>query len=184
MAEIRLCGLQPYPMKKNLCGKDPFHAIEKERFNKMSAPKPSTATVIGMQARVLARKTWAKIPQSLWKQIFRPCALGFIGLAIAVALWGFSYKLSLYRQHSGASSPISVAKLWIESRNASVVAGSGVTVQSHLLRISQVLPAAAQRFPRSACGVDCILPECRHTVAYFDFLIPFRSPPALRLSTA
>lgn len=150
----------------------------------MSAPKPSTATAIGTQESFLARRTRTKSPKSLWKQIFRPSALGFIGLAIAVALWGFSYKLSLYDRHTGPSSRISVAKLWIESRNASVVAASGLKVQSHFLRISQVLSAPIQRFPRSVCAVACTLPKRSHTVAYFDFLIPFRSPPAQRFSMA
>ena len=150
----------------------------------MSPPTPFTVTVIGAQESVVALRTRAKIQQSSWKQIFRPCALGFIGLAIAVALWGFSYKLSLYCRHTGPSSPISVAKFWIEPRNASAVAASGLKVQSHFLRISQVLSAPIQSFPRLACAVACTLPMCRHTVAYFDFLIPFRSPPAQRFSMA
>jgi len=149
----------------------------------VSARKPFTAAVIGTQESVLARGTRARSPQSLWKQIFRPCALGLIGLAIAVALWGFSYKLSLYHRDTGPSSRISVAKLWIESRNSSVAAAS-LKAQSHVLRISQVLPAPIQRLPRSAGTVACIFPECRHTVAYFDFLIPFRSPPPHRFCLA
>ncbi|MFZ0304357.1 MAG: hypothetical protein WAL75_16825 [Terracidiphilus sp.] len=39
-----------------------------------------------------------------------------IGLAIAVALWGYGYKLSLYHRHPGTSSVNQVAKLWTKER--------------------------------------------------------------------
>jgi hypothetical protein len=31
--------------------------------------------------------------------LMRPLSLGLIGLAVAVAIWGFAYKLSLYQPH-------------------------------------------------------------------------------------
>ncbi len=185
MAEIRCAACNVIPGTGVYTRRTRFTHSKRNGSAKMSAPKPFTALVLSTQGIVPGRRARTKCPQFLWKQIFRPCALGLIGLAIAVALWGFSYKLSLYHRHTGPSSRISVAKLWIDPRSASVVAATcGLKVQSHLLRISQVFAAPIQRFPRSSRAVAYILPECRHTVAYFDFLIPFRSPPAQRFSMA
>lgn len=44
--------------------------------------------------------------------MFRPYALGFLALAIAIALWGSGYKLSRYDPHPSAASRASIAKLW------------------------------------------------------------------------
>jgi hypothetical protein len=43
----------------------------------------------------------------------RPLSLALIGLAAAVTLWGFAYKLSLYYPDQNHPAPISVAKLWL-----------------------------------------------------------------------
>lgn len=45
--------------------------------------------------------------------IMRPLNLGLIGLAIAVAIWGFAYKLSLYQPHPNQSAQTTVAKMWL-----------------------------------------------------------------------
>ena len=45
-----------------------------------------------------------------WANV-RPLAIGLVGLALAVVLWGLGYKLSLYRPHPGPSVRMSVAKL-------------------------------------------------------------------------
>jgi hypothetical protein len=52
-------------------------------------------------------------PPYSWRYIIRPLNLGLIGLAVAVALWGFAYKLSLYRPHQNHPASMSVAKLWL-----------------------------------------------------------------------
>ncbi len=120
----------------------------------------------------------------LWKQIFRPCALGLVGLAIAVTLWGFSFKLSQYHHHTAPSSRIPVAKLWIEPRNASVAAASSLTAKSHLIVVSQAFPVLIQPLPRLDLAVTCILAVCTRGIVSFDFLIRFRSPPTERFSQA
>jgi hypothetical protein len=43
----------------------------------------------------------------------RPLSLALFGLAAAVTLWGFAYKLSLYYPDQNHPAPISVAKLWL-----------------------------------------------------------------------
>ncbi len=54
---------------------------------------------------------------SRWRQTFRPTALGFIALALAVVIWGYGYKLSLYFTAPDSQDEIPAAKLWIEHRN-------------------------------------------------------------------
>ena len=41
--------------------------------------------------------------RELWRQISNPLALGLLGLAVAVVVWGYGYKLSLYSPPSGTS---------------------------------------------------------------------------------
>jgi hypothetical protein len=47
-----------------------------------------------------------------WGYILQPLNLSLIGLAVAVTLWGFAYKLSLYQPDETHASRSSVAKLW------------------------------------------------------------------------
>lgn len=57
-----------------------------------------------------SRRRWG------WKQVFRPLTLGLMGLAVAVTLWGFAYKISLYSNSSDPLPHLPVAKVWIEHR--------------------------------------------------------------------
>ena len=145
----------------------------------MSAQSPITVIVNAAQRHFLRMRTQVRCVYPLWRQIFRPCALGIIGLAIAVVLWGAAYNLSLYHRHATPSS-VTVAKLWIESRNASVTVASRFKAKSHLVPGSQAFSVPIQRLPHFSHAVACILPVCTRGVAHFDFRIPFRSPPPPR----
>jgi hypothetical protein len=113
-----------------------------------------------------------------WKLLFEPFALGIIALAIVVALSAFVHKLSHYDRHAASSLRIQVVKLWSEPRKALVTTAArlGATVSRLLGSYAFLLPI--QRFPRLGRTVAWILPVSRRGVAYFDFLIPFRSPPS------
>jgi hypothetical protein len=82
----------------------------------MTAWNPSTARIA--QARVASTSADSETVRSgtPWQQLFRPCTLAFFGLAIAITLWGYGYKLSLYL-HLPDSEQIPVAKMWIEHRH-------------------------------------------------------------------
>jgi hypothetical protein len=80
--------------------------------------------------------------------------LGIIGLTIAVALWEAGYKLSLYHHYATPSS-VPVAKLWIESRNASAAATSRFKVKSHLVPGSQAFFVTLHMPPRFNRAVAC-----------------------------
>ncbi len=149
---------------------------QKELFDELSAQSPLTIISGATRKSVLGMRTQIRGRNPSWRQVFRPCTLGLIGLAISVALWGFGYKLSLYHRHS-TFARIPIAKLWIEPRNASVAAASSLSTKSHLIPASQAFPVPIQELPSHSRAAASIFPVCTRDVAYFDFLIPFRSPP-------
>jgi len=120
--------------------------------------------------------TLTQAKSSSFPQIFRPCALGLVALAIAVFLWGFSYKLSLYNRSSNPTARASVAKLWIEPR-------SNVTAAAANKRLA--LPPGPDFLAASVPG-EVSAPRCaiiRPTAAgvcgfaSWAYLLPLRSPP-------
>ena len=64
-------------------------------------PDPITSTT---QETKLGPGIHAQRKRSFPMWAFRPCAIGFIGLAIAVFSWGLGYKLSLYHPHPTPTS--------------------------------------------------------------------------------
>ena len=152
-------------------------------YDDLSARSPITVIANAMQRRILRMRTQVRCVYPSRIQIFRPCALGIIGLAIAVVLWGAGYKLSLYHRHATPSS-VPVAKLWIESRQAFVTAVSRFKAKSHLVPGSQALSALIPRLPRLSSTVASILPVCVRDIDYFVFPIPSRSPPPHRFFLA
>lgn len=145
---------------------------------------PFTIYASAAQASVLSTRKHAQNLYPPWKQIFRPCALGFIGLAIVVGLWGYGYKLSLYHRHDQHATRVSVAKLWIEPRHASLVPASKTKANSHVFPGSQALSLPVQNVPNLKRAVASTLPRVSRDVAYLDLLIPSRSPPSLRFCLA
>jgi len=65
------------------------------------------------------------------RRILRPLNLGLIGLAAAVAIWGFAYKLSLYQPHSSHSAQTNVVKMWLGPERTLLTARG--RPKSHLL---------------------------------------------------
>lgn len=55
------------------------------------------------------------------ERFLSPISAGFLGLMMAVVLWGTAYKLSLYHPHPAPVVRTQVAKLWLESRTSFVV---------------------------------------------------------------
>lgn len=149
----------------------------------MSDQSPFSFIANTAQQRILHGRTQTRCKYPSLKQIFRPCALGTLGLAIAVVLWGAGYKLSLYHRHP-TPSPVPVAKLWIESRNASLAVASGLKAKPHLVSSSQAFINPIQRLPHHSHAGVCMLSVPTRDIAYLGFLIPFRSPPPLRFFLA
>lgn len=113
----------------------------------------------------------------------RATALGFLGLALAVALWAFSYKLSrLDFSHASKLGHVPVAKLWIEQRSGTVgIAGTARLVPSNSRIFAQPGPDVllAESPDR---GFDCDLAAAvraaqPRAIPFFHSAIPLRSPP-------
>jgi hypothetical protein len=137
-------------------------------------------TTSATKKSVLKMRTQVQSSYSSWKQLFRPCALGFIGLAIVVALWGFSYKLSLYHRNTAPSARVSVARFWIEPRSVSATAASKLKGKSHLFPGSQALFVAVRKCPSLNRAVANILLPTTRGFEYLHSPIPSRSPPPHR----
>ena len=116
---------------------------------------------------------------SFSRRLFRPWAIGFIGLAISVALWGYGYKISRYNPHPDASSRTLLAKMWDKHQDVTQVAGATnacsqpqlqLELHAALLLLSQP-PTPAER----ACHES---DETKRIPALFSSVVPLRSPPS------
>jgi hypothetical protein len=122
------------------------------------------------------RQTPPQIPQT--RRASRPWALGLIGLAIAVALWGFGYKLSRYSLHSDISSRASFAKLWDKHQDSAQVAENAkLTPQSHPGLETQAIFALLQDTPELERPAGCHSEESKLILLWSSSLLPLRSPP-------
>jgi hypothetical protein len=112
----------------------------------------------------------------------RACSIGLIALALAVFLWGFGYKLSLYCPHENPAFKASVAKLWNEHR--SIASASKLSVKSHVVPDSQAIITPTLSFSTIQNAAVSLLFEGDRAIAFWAFLVPFRSPPASRFCIA
>lgn len=121
--------------------------------------------------------------RELWRAISNPLAVGLLGLALAVTLWGYGYKLSLYGSVCGNSTPrVPVAKLWIEHR-------FGVAAFSQDSNSPKLKPRVyAQPGASAVFAVASVLPFQHgpalppvsvraYVTPFFHAAIPLRSPP-------
>ena len=113
----------------------------------------------------------------LFAAAFRPCVLGFLCLAVAIAAWGFGYKISLYQPNSGIRS--TVAKLWDKQHNARTTADvlNQTKLISDLTYLVGVHSMASLACPRPAVAHLPSLPRVFVSLASVDYRLPFRSPP-------
>jgi hypothetical protein len=111
----------------------------------------------------------------LFASAFRPCVLGFLVLALAVAAWGFGYKISLYQPNSGTR--LTVAKLWDEHRNVKTGGNNRKKVDSDRTYLSELHSPDLRRCPRPAIAYLATLPRPSVSLAVVDYCLPFRSPP-------
>jgi hypothetical protein len=151
---------------------------QKGLFDTMSAGSPSTILPQAVQ-KIEALPIDHAVTQSVpAKRVFRPCALGFIGLAIAVALWGFGYKLSRYTLHPDSLTRTSVAKLWDKHQDAGQVIASKLNAEAQLrLKLYAVL-TSLQNAPEPDPVAFRAPDDVENVPSSFRSLIPFRSPPS------
>lgn len=114
----------------------------------------------------------------------RPCSLGLIALAVAVFLWGFGYKLSLYHVHPNPFSHISQAKLWIEPRNARTVAGVMQKAKAEPAPCADSLAVTTPAAGLCDAGRAEIAAPGAPSQPVSGSPLPSRSPPAARFFLA
>jgi hypothetical protein len=155
----------------------------KERAGELSV-RSSITIITGTAWRIARMKTPAPSRYPTWRQIVGPYILGLSGVVIAVALWSLGSKLSPNYGHAVPSWRAPVARLGVEPRGASSPAPFRFRAKSHFapdLAAISVLVSWPARLDR-AVAYPASVP--RRGIAYFDFLIPFRSPPPQRFSLA
>lgn len=109
-------------------------------------------------------------------------AVGLLGLAIAVTLWGFGYKLSRYNLHSDTNSRASFAKLWDKHQDSAKIAETAkVTAQPHPGLEWDAILAFLQETPELQCSTFCPSGECTRIPLSSRSLVPLRSPPSRTL---
>jgi hypothetical protein len=111
-------------------------------------------------------------------------ALCLLGLALAIALWAFSSKLSRFDfSHGGTLGHVPAARLWIEQRFGIAVTARVVSSRP---RIHGQPGADALIANSPAFDFDCVpAMPARATrpraLPFFQSAIPLRSPPAVSL---
>lgn len=143
----------------------------------MAAPKPDAMTTASPEESISSGVVSSSSAYLLRRQIFRPCALGLIGLAISVFLCGFSCKLSLYHPHPAPSSQSQTVKLWFEPRHGSFDSAPRTTAKADLVRDSYAAPAAIRGIERADNAVVGDSGNFLRKTALFVLPIPARSPP-------
>ncbi len=169
-------SLRPRP----ICNEAGLPRRKRELFDLMSIRSPIPIHASAARKSVLSTKPKAQSQCSSWRQVSRPCALGIVGLAIAVFLWGYGYKLSLYHRHSEPSTQVSVAKLWIEYRSTAAVAASRLRARPHSIAGSLEFAVPVQYHLWLSRILFCIFLASIGFFASFDLLIPSRAPPPHR----
>ena len=109
--------------------------------------------------------------------ILQPSVFGCLGLALAVFLWGYNYRLSLYHQRDLASRTMA-AKLWVDQRHTTGLASLRIRVEADFHGASDALDAS----PRDlldltvASALDAV-PARTRRLCFSESLLPLRSPP-------
>jgi hypothetical protein len=112
------------------------------------------------------------------RSILRPLNICIIGLAFAVALWGFAYKLSLYQTHQNHSSQISVAKMWLGTEGASAAARNRVKPHTYSKTTLKPFPNYQDKSsPASHNELQAVLEAAVVTRGRASSIRP-RSPPS------
>lgn len=114
----------------------------------------------------------------------QPKPLRLLGLAVAIALWGFGYRLSTYELHPSSNARGGAAKLCLEPRNASFALAARIKSSAHLIPVSAAIPASARFFPHIECVLVCPVLQNTARPVTLRFLIPFRSPPSQNIPSA
>ena len=133
---------------------------------KVGRRKPAPESVSARPARM-----WERV--LAWRQFCSPSALGCLGLALAIVLWGYGYRLSVYQPHRDAASRTLAAKLWVDQRH-SACAASG---QQQHPPSEAPEPSPLHSFHLVCVCALIVLPTRVRCARSSKSLLPLRSPP-------
>lgn len=141
------------------------------------------AAVIGTTPERVVTGGLEESASSRWSRFLRPSVLGCFGLALAIVVWGYNYRLSLYHPHRDTASRTLAAKLWVDQRQAAVevVAHLGARTQQHA---SSDAPDLSPLHPfdlTCVCALVAVPTRIRRTRCAKS-LLPPRSPPSSSFS--
>jgi hypothetical protein len=111
---------------------------------------------------------------------FRPYAFGLLTLALAIALWGFGYRLSRYNPHPSAASRASMAKLWDKQLDSPSSVTSILNSRAHLTSGLRILWISIERPQGMEASVALDIDQRDERPSRnLRRLSPSRSPPFL-----
>jgi hypothetical protein len=111
---------------------------------------------------------------------FHPCTLGLLLLALAVALFSYGYKASLYRFEAHQTTHFPVAKALVEHRDG--YAAKSFHRPRHRGRLQlEVIPDSyiARVVPSTPVlsFTVCRISVVSRALPFYDIALPLRSPP-------
>ena len=127
---------------------------------------------------VFSARTIENLRRFAGKQLLRPCSLALFGLAVAIALWGFSYKISLYHRHRLSPMRSVVAKLWFEPASDTFATAQRLRGRSHFKAGSHALRAFSLRLPFPASARTAPQPKLKGAVWALEYPLSPRAPPS------
>jgi hypothetical protein len=143
----------------------------------------TTDSRIAASNRVLASSAASRFIVSGWIQTFRPSTLAPLLLAIAVALFSYGYKVSVFTFHPDGKAHLPATKALMEHRQGSAPASfKGLRyrprVQFDVIPDGYIGQAGASTPVLSSNAVRIFAHP--RPLPFFDSALPLRSPPSLK----
>lgn len=109
----------------------------------------------------------------------KPFATVILALAVAITLWGFCYRISLYVPQQNTALRASVTRFWVERRCAQIVAN--VDHSSKVRSVAHLLPLLfnAQEIPDSHSDLVSTPTDSDLRAQAASSLLPARAPPSM-----
>lgn len=139
--------------------------------------------MVGAMNERMAKKPGGRGLSAGWLWFCRPSVLGSFGLALALVLWGYNYRLSLYQPHRDTAARTLAPKLWIDQRHAAGATGSQLGAETQ----PQTSFDALDLLPPYSFELICVCllvapPTHIRRARFFRSLLPLRSPPSSSFS--
>ena len=112
------------------------------------------------------------------KLVLQPLVLVLLGLEIAIALWGFGYRISLYQRHRIAPMRSATARLWIDTRSDILTEAQRPKNRSRRMAGTHASCVHLERLPSPSNASAALQPVLKGGVIPFASPVALRSPPS------